>query len=61
MYTRKEYRRKGIAKALLQKVVDEAKAYGCGVVQITASDAGALLYADFGFVQRRNFLQYNLR
>lgn len=44
MFTDKTYRRKGIAKALLSKVVDEAKVKGCGTVQITASDLGVLLY-----------------
>lgn len=60
MYTRKEYRRRGIGKTLLGKVVEEARAYGCGAVQITASDMGALLYADFGFRRNGNFMQYNL-
>ena len=60
MYTVKEYRRKGIAKELLTKVVNEAKEYGCGTVQITASDMGMLLYSDFGFVKNDNFMQYKL-
>ena len=60
MYTDPEYRRKGIAKELLQRVVDEAGSYGCGTVQITASDMGVLLYTDFGFVKNGNFMQYKL-
>lgn len=60
MYTRKECRRQGIGKTLLGKVVEEARAYGCGAVQITASDMGTLLYADFGFRRNGNFMQYNL-
>lgn len=60
MFTSKEYRRKGIAKELLSRVVNEAKEYGCGVVQITASDMGVLLYTDFGFVKNGNFMQYQL-
>lgn len=60
MYTDNNYRRQGIAKKLLSMVVDEARAYGCGVVQITASDMGVLLYSDFGFVKNGNFMQYNL-
>ena len=58
MYTLKEYRRMGIAKELLSRVVKEAKDYGCGAVQITASDMGVLLYSDFGFVKNGNFMQY---
>ncbi len=60
MYTLKEYRRKGIAKELLSRVVNEAKEYGCGAVQITASDMGTLLYSDFGFVKNENFMYYKL-
>lgn len=60
MFTDKDYRRKGIAKKLLAKVVDEAREYGCGTVQITASDMGVLLYSDFGFVKNGNFMQYKL-
>lgn len=60
MFTDKGYRRKGIAKVLLTKVVDEAKEYGCGTVQITASDMGVLLYRDFGFTKNGNFMQYKL-
>ncbi len=60
MYTDPDYRRRGIAKELLKRVVEEARAYGCGAVQITASDMGVLLYTDFGFVKNGNFMQYKL-
>ena len=60
MFTDPEYRRKGIAKELLSRVVEEARAYGCGTVQITASDMGVLLYTDFGFVKNGNFMQLKL-
>lgn len=60
MFISKEYRRQGIAKELLSRVVNEAKEYGCGTVQITASDMGVLLYTDFGFVKNGNFMQYKL-
>ena len=58
MFTDPSYRRMGIAKELLTRVVDEARKYGCGSVQITASDMGVLLYTDFGFVKNGNFMQY---
>ena len=60
MYTDPDYRRRGIAKELLNRVVEEARSYGCGAVQITASDMGVLLYTDFGFVKNGNFMQYKL-
>lgn len=58
MYVMKEYRRKGIAKFLLDKVVKEAKDFGCATIQITASDMGVLLYTDYGFKKNGNFMYY---
>lgn len=60
MYTDKKYRRKGIAKELLSRIVNEAKEQDCCVIQITASDMGVLLYQDFGFIKNNNFMQYKL-
>lgn len=58
MFTDPDYRRMGIARELLSRVVKEARDYGCDVVQITASDMGVLLYTDFGFKKNGNFMQY---
>ncbi|MDE6673007.1 MAG: GNAT family N-acetyltransferase [Ruminococcus sp.] len=60
MFTDKSYRRKGIATALLLRIVNEAKEQKCGTIQITASDTGVLLYSNFGFVKNKNFMQYKL-
>ena len=60
MFTNPDYRRKGIAKELLHRVVEEARAYGCGAVQITASDMGVKLYTAYGFIHNGNFMQYKL-
>ena len=60
MFTNPAYRRKGIAKELLHRVVEEAKNYGCGTVQITASDMGVTLYTAYGFVHNGNFMKYKL-
>ena len=61
MFTDPDYRRMGIAKELLSRVIEEARDYGCGTVQITASDMGVLLYTDYGFVRNNNFMQYKLQ
>ena len=61
MFTDKAFRRRGIAKELLSRVVNEARTHGCGCVQITASDMGVLLYTDFGFKKNGNFMQYNIK
>lgn len=60
MYTNPAYRRKGIARELLSRVIKDAKEYGCGTIQITASDMGVKLYTTFGFVHNENFMQYKL-
>lgn len=61
MYTNPDYRRKGIAKELLTRVVNDAKEYGCGSIQITASDMGIKLYRDFGFIHNGNFMHYKIQ
>ena len=60
MFTNADYRRMGIAKELLHRVVKEAQNYGCGTIQITASDMGVKLYTAYGFVHNGNFMQYKL-
>ncbi len=60
MFTDPGHRRMGIARELLSRVVGEARVRGCGLVQITASDMGVLLYTDFGFVKNGNYMQYKL-
>ena len=59
MYTDPDYRRKGIAMELLSRVVEEARAYGCGTIHVTASNMGVKLYTAFGFKHNGNFMQYN--
>lgn len=59
MFTDPDYRRRGIARELLDRVVKEAKAYGCGAVHITASDMGVKLYTAYGFKHNGNFMQLN--
>ena len=60
VFTNPNYRRNGIAKELLSRIVNAAKQHGCGTIQITASDMGVKLYTDFGFEHNGNFMQYKL-
>lgn len=60
MFISWDYRRQGIARELLSRVVNEAREYGCDTIQITVSDMGVLLYRDFGFVENGNFMQYKI-
>jgi GNAT superfamily N-acetyltransferase len=61
MHTLRPYRRQGIATKLLDTVVKEAKQRQCGKVTITASAMGKLLYKSYGFKQKDNYLDYDLR
>jgi len=60
MFTDPAYRRRGIARELLDRVVAEARRHGCGTVQITASDMGVKLYTAYGFSHNGNFMYYPL-
>ena len=60
MYTDPAWRRQGIARDLLLRVLEEARTQGCGAAQITASDAGVPLYRSVGFAHNANFLQLAL-
>lgn len=60
MYTDPAFRRRGIATALLDRVVNEARKAGCGAVWITASDMGVALYTAYGFQHNPNFMFYRL-
>ena len=43
---------------VINRVLEEAKDYGCGAVHITASDMGVKLYTAYGFKHNENFMQY---
>ena len=54
MYTKKEYRRREIAKKLLENTVEEAKTRGCGKVILGATDMGRAMYEKFGFEEMKD-------
>ncbi len=51
MYTLQEYRRKGIARILFDKIVEEAKTLGYRKITLHATEMGRKLYKTFGFVE----------
>lgn len=54
VFTLPGFRRKGIAKVLLEKILEEAKARNVGKVSLHTSKEGRLLYEQFGFVAGDN-------
>ena len=60
MFVDMAYRRQGISRDMLCRVLEEARSRDCGVVQITASNAGVPLYESVGFKPNANFRQISL-
>lgn len=56
MFTLKEYRRQGIASALLEKILFEARSLGFSVVRLHASSDGKGLYSKFGFIPTDGYM-----
>ena len=50
MYTKPEYRRKGIAYKTLDLLVSDAKSKGITAISLEATDMGRPLYEKYGFV-----------
>ena len=49
VYTRREARRLGLARALMERLVEEARAAGVRRIWLRASDEGRPLYESMGF------------
>ena len=60
MYTKSEYRRKGIASELLKMVIDEAKLRGYKVIRLHTSEFGKSIYARAGFVDSDGYMALRL-
>jgi GNAT superfamily N-acetyltransferase len=56
VYTRPEARRLGLARTLMERIVDEARAAGVRRIWLRTSDAGRPLYESMGF-RTSNYLQ----
>ena len=56
MFTLKEYRRQGIASALLEKILFEARSLGFSIVRLHSSSDGYGLYTKFGFAQTDGYM-----
>jgi len=59
MYTMEQYRNKGIASKLFEKVVYEAKSRGCKKIYLHATESGRPLYKKFGFKETNNEMVYD--
>lgn len=50
MYTRPAFRKRGIAKLILDRLVDEANQRGVREIHLDASDIGETVYRKYGFI-----------
>lgn len=60
MYTQPNYRNKGIATYLFQKMIDEAKSLGYKKLALHATEKGKPLYLKCGFKVTNNEMMLNL-
>lgn len=57
MYTKPEYRRRGIAYKVLDLLVNECKERGITHISLEATEAGRPLYEKYGFVKMNNEME----
>ena len=57
MYTKQEYRRKGIAIKILDILVKESNNKGITAISLEATDMGRPLYEKYGFVKMNNEME----
>ena len=57
MYTKPEYRRKGIAIKMLDILVKESNNKGITAISLEATDMGRPLYEKYGFVKMNNEME----
>jgi GNAT superfamily N-acetyltransferase len=60
MATLPEHHRKGYGKAVLTRLLSEARSSGSQMLALTASKAGFALYSQFGFVHLFDFDFYSI-
>lgn len=60
IYVRKQYRNKGIARRIIDHLVDVAKQLGCGKIYLESTDMAKPLYSGLGFTNMENMMKYEI-
>jgi GNAT superfamily N-acetyltransferase len=58
VYTKQEYRKKGIAAKLFVNIIEEARERGCKKIHLSATKEGAILYEKFNFKYNDKEMEY---
>ena len=57
MYTKADYRRRGVAFKTLDLLVEEAKNRGITAISLEATDKGRPLYEKYGFIRMNDEME----
>lgn len=57
VYVREEYRRRGIAREMMEMLLDEAKSRGVTQITLDATESGRPLYQALGFESSEEFME----
>lgn len=60
IYTSPDFRKRGLARLVVEALLEEAKARGCGYAKLNASEAGKPLYVKLGFQDLENEMMVTL-
>jgi len=60
MYTKNEFRRKGIASKLLEKTINEARLFNRKLFRLHASSDGRNMYLKYGFVDSEGYMHLRI-
>ena len=60
VYTRPEFRHRGCAKRIMERLIADAETMGLDSVELKATDAGYALYRSMGFADDKKYLPMKL-
>lgn len=60
VYINKNYRRQGIARAMLEQIIDEARQKGVTEISLDATEMGTFLYKSCGFYKNNSAMLFTL-
>ncbi len=58
IYVRDTFRHKGVAHAIVSRLIEEAKKHGCGKIYLETTDDGRPVYSSLGFKDLPDMMKY---